>query len=58
MYDTIVAEKFKQKYNKKRKILGNEKMHINITYTQTLIKISPYVFTIFNNQFRIKKAEM
>lgn len=55
MYDTIAAEKFKAKYNKKRNILGNEKMHVNITYTQTLIKISPYVFSIFNKQYRTKK---
>ena len=42
MYDTEAAEEFKEKYNGKLGVMGckTEKFHVQLTYNQTIIKVS------------------
>lgn len=60
MYDVKAAETFKQKYNKKKRVLGceSEKFHVSLTYHQLLVRVSFQIFRIFQTKYLQKKEQI
>ena len=40
IYDPLAAQKFKEQYDRKYNVLGSEKVHIHLSFSQTLVRIS------------------